>query len=432
MVVAVICGLGILFCVQVGRRRRQGLKKAGGNARYQNISSAELQTQRMLATRPSEFDAALAANANAAEDVGVNRNTSVRSIMTLPAYNPKPYDTEQILGREGERAGIDTVIEYPETHEEGEARRDEEMETLYQVRVARRLEVQGRNERRRLRNAAREAGDHATLRRLREQEQERERIRVEGNASNRIEQLRAEAERAKARPRAVSSVAYGDLGVARHDGTRLRISSDDGRARAGSMESERQGLLGDTASMAESSRGPSHLRNTSGGSIASVETDHSPEAHLTNSDSSSRPITPLRIMTSPAEADLGLERIDLGENRALSAQISGPPTPPPPGYENVELGSPPIYSSPINTRPNSQRFSFPDEDTAYHGASQEDISMPTITTTMEIPPTSHRSTPISSRGVGGVPQLPSLRLGNLPSIVVDDASARIWTQNEGS
>lgn len=404
----------------------------------------------MLATQPSEFDAALSGtsntnNNNGTDAAGVNRNTSVRSVMTLPAYNPKPYDTEQVLGREGERAGMDSVIEYPETNEEEEGRREEEMEALYQVRLARRNEIQERNERRRLRQAAREANDHVALRRLREQEQERERIRAAGNAANAIDELRAQAERAKAKPRAISSVSYGDLGVARHDGTRLRISSDGARQRAGSMESERQGLLGEAADMAESLRGPEHSRSFSNGSIASVDTYNSndfPLPHLTGSRSNSRPGTPLRINTATTsntnmpEADLGLERIDFDANRALSALVESPP----PGYENValEMGSPPGYTSPVVTR-NSQRFSFPrgNQDTAYHGAAHiqeissgtgtsesEMNSSPSITTRMESPV----QTSATSRS-GGIPQLPSLRISNLPSIVVNEASARSPTHN---
>jgi hypothetical protein len=54
-----------------------------------------------------------------------DRNTSVRSVMTLPAYRQKATDTEQVLGREGERDGIDVVVEFP-TAEDEEAMRDDE------------------------------------------------------------------------------------------------------------------------------------------------------------------------------------------------------------------------------------------------------------------------------------------------------------------
>ncbi|SLM35518.1 hypothetical protein LPUS_04820 [Lasallia pustulata] len=91
----------------------------------------------------------------------IDRNTSVRSIMTLPPYYPTPRPSERLIAREGERAGVDTVIEFPETAEEEESRRDEEMESLYQIRAARRREIEEREERRRQRREAREAGDWA-------------------------------------------------------------------------------------------------------------------------------------------------------------------------------------------------------------------------------------------------------------------------------
>src|SRR5579871_4435863 len=45
--------------------------------------------------------------ATAAAAAGIDRNTSVRSVMTLPAYSQAPKETEQVIGREGERAGMD-------------------------------------------------------------------------------------------------------------------------------------------------------------------------------------------------------------------------------------------------------------------------------------------------------------------------------------
>lgn len=79
--------------------------------------------------------------------------------MTLPPYNQNPLHNEQILGREGERGGVDVVIEFPEGDDEEEAAREAEMEALYQVRLARRRENEEREERRRLKREARERGD---------------------------------------------------------------------------------------------------------------------------------------------------------------------------------------------------------------------------------------------------------------------------------
>jgi hypothetical protein len=72
---------------------------------------------------------------------GVDRNTSVRSVMTLPAYSRSVRENERVLGREGERAGMDNVVELPETAEDEESQRNDEMESLYQIRLARRAEV---------------------------------------------------------------------------------------------------------------------------------------------------------------------------------------------------------------------------------------------------------------------------------------------------
>ncbi|KAF2785605.1 hypothetical protein K505DRAFT_6412, partial [Melanomma pulvis-pyrius CBS 109.77] len=94
---------------------------------------------------------------------GVDRNTSVRSVMTLPAYSPAARENEQILGREGERGGIDTVLEFPETNDDEEQRREGEMESLYQIRLARRREAAEREERRQARREARARGDTAAL-----------------------------------------------------------------------------------------------------------------------------------------------------------------------------------------------------------------------------------------------------------------------------
>src|ERR1035438_5580475 len=127
--------------------------------------------------------------------------------MTLPAYNPSASQNEQVLGREGERGGIDVVIEFPETVDEEEQQREAEMEALYQVRLARRRENEEREERRRLRREARERGDFVALREI----SERQRTASATSAGPTVEELRAEHDRIKReRQRAVSSVSYAD------------------------------------------------------------------------------------------------------------------------------------------------------------------------------------------------------------------------------
>ncbi|KKY19079.1 putative peptide n-myristoyl transferase [Diplodia seriata] len=119
-----------------------------------------------LAREMEGMDTTAAPANDASANAAVNRNTSIRSVMTLPAYSPAVRENERILGREGDRAGIDVVVEFPETMEEEEEVRDREMESLYQIRVARRQEQAEREDRRRRRREARQRGDLETLAQL--------------------------------------------------------------------------------------------------------------------------------------------------------------------------------------------------------------------------------------------------------------------------
>lgn len=216
---------------------------------------------------------------------GVDRNTSVRSVITLPPYNPYLDPSELLIAREGERAGIDTVVEFPETAEEEELRREEDMESLYQIRQARRREIEEREERRRERQLARDAGDWARIEQLRLESQLRARVRADSAASTTSSltpavtagsnSLIAEHNaRTGSRERRVSSVSYADLGLARHDGSRLRADSVE--------SSDQRPLLDSAASMGgrednsrRSSLGqlPAHRRNPSAESGLSHELD---------------------------------------------------------------------------------------------------------------------------------------------------------------
>ena len=196
----------------------------------------------------------------------VNRHESTRSVATLPAYSRSVRENERVLGREGEREGIDAVLEFPETQEEEEARREGEMENLYQIREHRRQEAAERQDRRRARREARQTGDLITLRRL----QEEARLRAEAQENSAIAALMADY-RSRERERRASSVAYGDLGVARHDGTRIRAPSQDSY----------QPLLADAASIGGGSLRPwishemrgTHACNRSVSSVMSISDD---------------------------------------------------------------------------------------------------------------------------------------------------------------
>ena len=220
--------------------------------KYKTVSSAERAENGLYArTEYRGREETAAVNAAAA---GVDRNTSVRSVMTLPAYSQAPKETEQVIGREGERAGMDTVVEFPETVEEEEAVRNTEMESLYQIRQARRRELDEREERRRERREARERGDWQRLEELRRESRQRNQAPQNASTGNVTADVLIAEHQSRPKDRRVSSVAYAELGQVRHDGTRLR---------ANSTESERGGLLSEAAPMGEGAHGRNNSDSTS-------------------------------------------------------------------------------------------------------------------------------------------------------------------------
>jgi len=307
------------------------------------------------------------------------------------------------------------VLEYPETVDEEEQHREAEMEALYQVRLARRRENEEREERRRLRREARERGDYVALRELQAQGT----AATTANRGRTVEELRAEHDRIKKeRQRAVSSVSYGDLGVARHDGTRLRANSD---------ESERQGLLGDAASMATSQiPGASfHRRDRSASSVLSIDTTGSdfPSPGLTRSRGNSRAESP--FMASLEDADEG----QAGSSPEIINHEDIPPHSPP-GYEHISLDTPqaerprmqypveppPDYSSPVVGRGEGPPRIGEDGDLGSRRTSRTGslLNSRRISTASNV--SERRASWRLSRG------LPSLRLSPLPSIQVDLSS----------
>lgn len=269
--------------------------------------------------------------------------------MTLPPYHPTPHPHERLIAREGERAGVDTVIEFPETADEEEERREQDMESLYQIRQARRQEIDDRNDRRRQRQEARQAGDWARLEQLRLQSEARARARAGSAASaassttslpiaaaNASSMIADHHARASSRDHRVSSVSYADLGLARHDGSRLR---------ADSVESDHRPLLDSAASMG----GGGDQRNASSSRRSSLfrlparrfhshTRDTSAESFVTT-DSDLADITP----QSSSE-----DRSGSGSDPPLRTPSVGEPSPPmgePPEYEDA-----PPYTSPVAGR----------------------------------------------------------------------------------
>jgi hypothetical protein len=253
----------------------------------------------------------------------VDRNTSVRSVMTLPEYRPiAAADRERTIGREGERGGIDVVIEFPENQDEEESRREEHMQTLYEIRLARQLE----------RAAARESGDITTA------------VRRPGSASSSVRMVPPDPQANAAtlmaalasiteRERRLSKVQYAEIGVARHDGTRVRPSMDSDRP-----------LLDGSAPM-----------GTGGGSIRSGYQAHGrTESGLTLASDTGTPER--RRSDEIIRMGSAQPSTDARNPRPQSEESLLPPPPFPSGpspaveYDGGEWGPPPCYTSPVETR----------------------------------------------------------------------------------
>lgn len=320
---------------------------------------------------------------------GVERNISLRSIMTLPPYSSSARENERILGREGERAGIDVVIENPETAGEEEERRDEEMESLYQIRRQRRQEIAEREDRRQRRREARERGDHAALRALQQESILRAQERERSGAMAMIAEHQS-----RSRERRVSSVSYGDLGVARHDGSRIR---------AGSAGSDRQPLLDSAASISGQSIQPAllrdglstHSRGRSGSSITSFVSSNISDSEL-DGPPFGRAGSDFEIVALNQRHSRGpsLSATPIGNrSRASSAARPSIDTT---GFTSVPLANPP----------------------AYDGAGFEEappyVSPATERAAAAQMPQLHTQSP------SGAPMLPSI--GRLPSIRIAEAT----------
>jgi hypothetical protein len=371
----------------------------------------------------------------------VDRHTSVRSVMTLPAYNPNPLQNEQVLGREGERGGVDVVIEFPEGADEEEAAREAEMEALYQVRLARRRENEEREERRRLKREARERGDFVALREL----QARSRAPSSSSAGPTVEEARAEHDRIKKeRQRAISSVSYADLGVARHDGTRLRANSND---------SERDGLLGNAAGMGS---GPYYRRDISTSSILSLDTVNTdvasgrlprsrpgsalsdrPGTSIRQASTNSRTGTPGpdgRAGSSPEmieDDDIPPNSPPGYENISLDTPHDNHRTEPPPGYSSAAIPSANPQSASVGTaavaavvRPTAVTVDSEGRRTSPNHVGQMMLERMPSNSSIASVPASARTAPeeAAMSGDAEAPLLPTLSVPALPSIQIDLAS----------
>ncbi|KAI5296225.1 hypothetical protein KEM52_005018 [Ascosphaera acerosa] len=287
----------------------------------------------------------------------VNRHESVRSIMTLPSYSMAPKETEQVIAREGERAGMDMVVEFPETEAALEARREEEMESLYQIRLARRQENAEREARRRARREAQEANDMERLRRLNRESRARRRnnaASANGGHSARSAMLIAQHQ-SRDREVRVAEVTYGNIGHVRADGSRIRARSSRGtRSRAGSAASDADSrpLLLETIPSRDSG-GPQYSAASIGTSApvstaASSMTGHGLEAAATG-----YPITASTTNVSAAESQQAVGASGLSGGGQEGDSFHGELLPPPPDYDGHELGEAPPYESQVGAHASS-------------------------------------------------------------------------------
>ncbi|KAI0857665.1 hypothetical protein F4860DRAFT_505860 [Xylaria cubensis] len=394
---------GFLFLKRRADLRRKKYQQASGLEPYSSATSARNNGRR---TGSGSVNAVSETNRNSTAS-NIDRNTSIRSIMTLPKYTNIANEDEQVLGRGGERDGIDVILELP-SDEQHEALRDEEMETMYQIRLARRQQNADREERRRLVQEARERGDLAALEEL------RARRRAE-NEDTTIDELRdAQGQIRTRRDRAVSSVSYHDLGVARHDGSRIR---------ANSTESERVGLLSDAASIALSTRSPSAMSTRRVSELGNIAVDtRSPSAHSHQrmhsvssvlSLDNNGDVSPRSGATTPQP---GGSHTRAGSSPEIITEADlGDSGMPPPDYEDVSLDD-------VRSGATTPMFHEPPPDYSGLNHRNHDNDSGDLASPLD-DDRSRRSSHRSSRGVGGVPQLPSLRIRELPQIVIEPSTA---------
>jgi hypothetical protein len=282
------------------------------------------------------------------------RGPSVRSIISLPSYTPLPKPEEQVIARAGERGGMDIVVEFPESAEEEESRREQEMDSLYRIRLQRRQEIAEREERRRQRREAREGGDYSRLQQI---SVESIAARQRNNGTSAADMLAEH--RSRSLEQRVASVSYAELGQVRHDGSRIRASSND---------SDQRPLL-------DAGADP----RASLSSVTSVNSGHS------RAVSSSSVLT---LTTTNASNHDSVRRTDSspgGRREQETGDLSAIPIPPP-EYDHLDWGDVPGYESPIAGRGES-----PMHLSTIH-------SLPSIRIDVVTPSNSTPATPATPRG----------------------------------
>lgn len=296
--------------------------------------------------------------------VGVDRTTSVRSIMTLPEYraiaNP---DKERTIAREGERGGMDVVVEFPETPDEEEARREQHMQTLYEIRVARTADREERRARREARRRGERLPSNGSIARLRTPSGSAPPQTMGGGVSSLLNVEAGDSPRSGtpaissrvqdvlasrstttlaaliAEPEArLPQVTYADIGVSRPDGSRVRGSS---------VGSDQRVLLGDAATM--------HSRQSSSGSINTIPYNYgharsvSALSSTTYATANLNASTPSLARTTRRGSGDSFQFVQLHGHTRQSSDLTDMRMDPP-EYDRLQFEDAPPYESPMAAR----------------------------------------------------------------------------------
>ncbi|KAK6508529.1 hypothetical protein TWF506_010616 [Arthrobotrys conoides] len=289
------------------------LKKKWQNWDVMGYQAADGSSSSSRAPNQARINRVARSRANIEANRALDRQNSVRSVITLPPYREMAeMDLERTIGREGEREGLDTIVQLPETAEEEEDRREERMQAMYELRLQRRAQRAARESR-----ESRSGNGSVTT------------LGNEGSSNNNgngssvsLTAMDMEAggsgrttsELTAAilndRTRRLSEVSYGDVGYARHDGSRVRSTSTN---RNNNTSSDSQPLLADNATSGTG-------RRSRAGSMLSLNTN------VTDGRGS---------MDRRDSAEL-LTGADIGQTRL------------PPSYDGLDWGDAPPYMSPIS------------------------------------------------------------------------------------
>ncbi|KAF3909223.1 hypothetical protein ABW20_dc0103367 [Dactylellina cionopaga] len=272
-------------------------------------------------TNQARINRVARSRANIEVNRALDRQNSVRSVITLPPYREMAeMDLERTIGREGERAGLDTIVAFPETADEEEDRREERMQAMYELRLQRRAQRAAREARERGRDgsvSSMNTGNDGSTPAAGGSSVSLTAMDMEAGGSGRTaSELTAAI--LNDRTRRLSEVSYAEVGYARHDGSRVRATSNN---RNNSSASDSQPLLSDNASGTG--------RRSRAGSMLSLNTNVSEQRGSMERRDSAELLTGADPVAATATAAATTTRL-------------------PPSYDGLDWGDAPPYMSPVS------------------------------------------------------------------------------------